>query len=222
MLFHPASSFWRRRSSCRVILSSSAFWQRFGCSAVASWRGLFPCLAPSVMLNTLFFLWVRPCFPSAAVCFAVFHRGLCGLTNHSTRTGAIMPRQPVNSDVSPHFSLSSSVLFSSSSGAPVLIGSPLGLAQAARLSWLAGRCAFSPCVFVLASAQHLPLHPFFVGLLAALRLFSACFVARLVSLSRAFGYAEHIILSWGSSVLPFVRRVLWVSPRSQPRSLRSL
>ena len=64
------------------------------------------------------------------------------LTNHSTRTGAINPRQPVNSDVSPHFSLASSAFFSASSGAPVLIGSPLALAQAARLSWLAGRCAF--------------------------------------------------------------------------------
>ena len=83
----------------------------------------------------------------------------------------------------------------------MLIGSPLGLAQAARLSWLAGRCAFSPCAFVLASAQHLLLHPFFVGFLAALRLFGVRFVVRLVFLSHAFGYAEHIVLSLGSSVL---------------------
>ena len=97
----------------------------------------------------------------------------------------------------------------------MLTGSPLGLAQATRLSWLAGRCAFSPCVFVLASALHLLPHPFFVGLLAALRLFGARFVARLVPLSLAFGYAELIVLSWGSSVLPFVRRVLCqVSPWS--------
>ena len=95
----------------------------------------------------------------------------------------------------------------------MLIGSPLGRAQADRLSWLAGRCAFSPCVFVLASAQHLLPHPFFVGFLAELRLFGVRFVVRLVSLSHAFGYAEHIVLSWGSSVLHFVRRVLCqVSP----------
>ena len=137
-----------------------------------------------------------------------------GLTHHSTGLPRIglspfnrLAWQPVNSNVSPHFSLASSVLFPASAGAPVLIGSPLGLAQAARLSWLAGRCAFSPCVFVLASAQLLPLHSFFVGCLAALRLFGARFVARIVSLSLAFGYAELIVLSWGSSVLPFVRRV---------------
>jgi hypothetical protein len=46
---------------------------------------------------------------------------------------------------------------------PVLIGAPLGHRQSARLSWLAGRCSFSPGVFALASSQHVPPHPFFVG-----------------------------------------------------------
>ena len=149
MLFHPASSFWRRRSTCRFILSSSAFWQRFDCSELASWCGWFRCRLPSVMLNTLFFLGVRPCFPSSAVCLALFHRGHCGLTHHSTRTGAINPRQPVNSNVRPlrlfmSFSFASICRLKAHRAiAPVVIDSPCFVPDGHRFMPVAGWCTVS-------------------------------------------------------------------------------